>query len=179
MTTAVPNTKIGEVENKIPDTSGLVTTAVLNTKIGEVENRICDLSDLVKKTDYDAKIKDTEGKYFTTADYSKFTSDILDARIKQKELVGKSELNTKLTTLATKGELKVQQDIVVKMKTYDLSYFLGKSFFGDDGFQNTFVYQPTLELKKKTRALIMLSVGNQKIYLNLNVFDFVVLSYLI
>ena len=36
------------------------------------------------------------------------------------------------------------------METYDLSYFLGKSLFGDDSSQNTFVYQPTfnmLELK--------------------------------
>ena len=41
--------KIGEVENKTPDRSGLVTTAVLNTKIGEVENKIPDVGDLVKK----------------------------------------------------------------------------------------------------------------------------------
>ena len=39
MTTNVPNTKIGEVENKIPDTSCLVTSSVLNIKNGEVENR--------------------------------------------------------------------------------------------------------------------------------------------
>ena len=30
-----------------------------------------------KKTDYDAKLLDTESKYFTTADYSKFTSHAL------------------------------------------------------------------------------------------------------
>ena len=34
------NTKISEVENKIPNTSNLVTTNVLNTKISEVENKI-------------------------------------------------------------------------------------------------------------------------------------------
>ena len=33
---------------------------------------------LVNKTNYDTKMKDIEGKYFTTADYNKFTSDILD-----------------------------------------------------------------------------------------------------
>ena len=32
----------------------------------------------------------------------------------------------------------------MKLKAYDLSYFLGKNFFGDDGSQNMFVYQPTL-----------------------------------
>ena len=40
MTTGVLNTKIRKVENKIPDTSGLVTTFIFNTKIGEVENKI-------------------------------------------------------------------------------------------------------------------------------------------
>ena len=43
------NTKSSEVENKIPDNSGIVTTTVLNTKIGEVENKIPDLSALSRK----------------------------------------------------------------------------------------------------------------------------------
>ena len=34
------NTKISQVETKIPDTSNLVTTTVLNTEISEVENKI-------------------------------------------------------------------------------------------------------------------------------------------
>ena len=42
MITIVVNTKISEVENKIPDTSGLVTATFLNTKIGEVENKVSD-----------------------------------------------------------------------------------------------------------------------------------------
>ena len=50
VTTAVLNTNIGEVENKIPDISALATTAVLNTKIGEVENKIPNVIGLVKKT---------------------------------------------------------------------------------------------------------------------------------
>ena len=39
VTTAVFNTKINEVESKIPDTSGLVTITVLNIQISEVENK--------------------------------------------------------------------------------------------------------------------------------------------
>ena len=51
-------------------------------------------------------------KCFTTADYKTFTSEILDAKIKQKKMFGdpvisdlvkKSDLNTKLATLATKA----------------------------------------------------------------------------
>ena len=38
-------------------------TAVLNKKIGEIENKIPDISGLVKKTDYDTKISKVEGKY--------------------------------------------------------------------------------------------------------------------
>ena len=34
------NTKVGEVEKKIPDISSWVTTTVFNTKISEVENKI-------------------------------------------------------------------------------------------------------------------------------------------
>ena len=36
------NTKINEVENKIPNTSNLVTTTILNTKISEFKNNIPD-----------------------------------------------------------------------------------------------------------------------------------------
>ena len=67
-----------------------MTTTVLNTKIKEVENKMPALSDLVKKTDYGAKISEIEGKYFTTSDYNNFTSDILEAKTKQKELANKS-----------------------------------------------------------------------------------------
>ena len=52
--------------------NGLVTTSVLNKRIGEVESKIPDISGLVKKTDYNAKISDIETKYFTNSDYNKF-----------------------------------------------------------------------------------------------------------
>ena len=39
-----------------------MTTAVRNAKIGEVENKIPDVSGLVRKTGYNAKIKDIETK---------------------------------------------------------------------------------------------------------------------
>ena len=61
-----------------------------------------------------------------------------------------------------KAEIKVVQDKIVKLQTHDLSFFLGKFLFGDDGFQDIFVYQLTLDTLelKKTRVLIMFSVGN-------------------
>ena len=71
----------------------MVTATVLNTKIGEVENKIPDVSGLVRKTDYDAKIKDIEGTYFSTVNYNRFASEIFDAKIKQKELDYKSDVS--------------------------------------------------------------------------------------
>ena len=52
------NTKVSEIECKIPSTSGLVTTSALTT----VENKIPSISNLVKKTDYDKKISELEKK---------------------------------------------------------------------------------------------------------------------
>ena len=48
--------KIGGVDKKIPDTSGLVTTTILNTKISEVENKIPDTSSLVTRIKIDILI---------------------------------------------------------------------------------------------------------------------------
>ena len=70
--------EIGDIDKKVLDISGFMATTVLNTKIVKVEK--ADVSELVKKTDYDAKIKDIEGKCFTSADYHRFRSDILDEK---------------------------------------------------------------------------------------------------
>ena len=51
------NSKITEVEGKIPDISNLGTKTALTT----VENKIPYTSGLVKKTDYTSKISDIEG----------------------------------------------------------------------------------------------------------------------
>ena len=64
------------------------------------------------KTDYDVKISDIKKKHFTSCDYNQFTSNILNAKVKEKELIDKSDisnfvksldLNTKLATLAIKA----------------------------------------------------------------------------
>ena len=38
--------------------------------------------------------------------------------------------------LATKAELKAEQDKIVKLQTYDLSVFIGQSYFCNNGPQN-------------------------------------------
>ena len=51
-------------------------------------------------------------------------------------------------------------------------------FTSNDGSQNTFLHQPTLdilEFKKETKVLIMFLVGNQKEYIILNLTHYILL----
>ena len=52
------NTKTTELENKTPDISNLATKTTLTT----VENKIPNISHLVKKTDYDTNVTEIERK---------------------------------------------------------------------------------------------------------------------
>ena len=80
MTAIVLNTKISEVENKIPDTSSLVTTTVLNTKIGEIENKVP----------------------ITTPDLNKLTTENFAARLKEANLVSKIDFDNNLISFDKK-----------------------------------------------------------------------------
>ena len=85
MNTTLLNTKITEVENKIPDTSSLVTTTILNTKINEVENTIPD-----------------HAKYITTQEFINLIAENFAARSKQANLVNKTDFDNKLTSFNRK-----------------------------------------------------------------------------
>ena len=140
VTTTVLNTKISEVENKIPEASGLVTTTVFNTKIGEVENKIPD-----------------HAEYITTPEFNKWTAENFTARLKQADLVSKSDFDNKLTnfnksiTSNKTKHLEVQKKLI-SLITKDYNFFVGRIYFvSNDRSQNTFVYQQTVdtsELKK-------------------------------
>ena len=91
-----------EVKKEIPSITNLPTTAALTA----VENKIPNVSDLVKKLNYDEKASEIQKKYFTTSDYNKFTSSNLEAKIRQKNVTNKFDLNQKIKTLATKEDIK-------------------------------------------------------------------------
>ena len=146
--------KVSEIEGKILSIFVLATTTTL-TAVGK---KILNVSNVVKKTDYDAKTSVIEGKYFTTSDYNKFTRDILDAKLKEQELVDKSaiagftsnaDLKIKVATLATKVELKAEQDKIVKLQALDLSYFCSESHFEGDGTRHYLVFQSIFRYFKK------------------------------
>ena len=71
--------KISEVENKIPDTSSLVTTNVPNAKISKVENKIPD-----------------HAKYVTNQEFIKLTREMFATRLKQANSVHKTDFDNKL-----------------------------------------------------------------------------------
>ena len=48
------------------------------------------------------------------------------------DLVKNFDLNTELATFATKAELKAEQDKMMKLQTYELSYFFDKNVFDND-----------------------------------------------
>ena len=81
-------------------------------------------------------------------------SNTFDAKITQKNLVNESDLNEKIKTLATKeeikalatkAELKTEQDEIEKLQTYDLSLFIGQSYFNNDGVQVYLIFEPIYE----------------------------------
>ena len=140
MTTTVLNKRISEVENRMLNTSSLVTTTVLNTKNSEVENKILD-----------------HAKYITTQEFNKLTVENFTARLRQANLVSKTDFNNKLTSFNKRiisnktKHLDVQKKLNSRI-TKDYYFFSGRIYFtSNDESQNTFVYQPTLdtlELKK-------------------------------
>ena len=101
------------VETKIPDTISLVTTTVPNTKISEVENKIPD-----------------HAKYITTQEFNKLTADNFKVKLKQANLVSKTDFgnthisfNRKLTSNKTKY-LEVKKKLN-SLTTKDYNFFLG------------------------------------------------------
>ena len=63
--------KNGDVKNKIPDITGLATTAVFNTKIGEAGNKIPGVSCLANIAVLNTKIGEVEKKILILINQSK------------------------------------------------------------------------------------------------------------
>ena len=102
----VLKTKITEIENKIPNITGLGT----NSALPPVENKIPNVSGLVTKTDYNTKVSDigkkitdhNHDKYITTTEFNKLTTENFKAKLAQVDLVAKTDFDTKLQSLNKK-----------------------------------------------------------------------------
>ena len=102
-------------------------------------------------------MSDIEDKCFSLSDHNKFLSDILNAKVKEKELVHKSyisgfvdnfDLDKKIGTLAAKAELKAEHDKTEKLQTYDSSLFIVQSFVDNNGLQNFLIFRPIYKIFK-------------------------------
>ena len=86
--TDVENSPSTTVENKIPNVSGLVKKKKkidYNTKINEIESKITDHN---------------HDKYITTREFNKLTTENFKARLKQADLITKTEFDTKLQNIS-------------------------------------------------------------------------------
>ena len=109
---------------------------------------------LLKKTDYNTKITEIENKlnhnhdkYITTPEFNTSAADVFNARLAQANLITKTDFDAKLSSLNRKITSNKSKHLLVenelkKLKTFDSSYFIGKSHFEEDGTQNYLVFQP-------------------------------------
>ena len=133
--------KLTELQNKIPDISTLATKTALTA----VENKVPSVSSLVKKTDYDTKITEIKkkltdhnhDKYISTPEFNTLAADVITKTDFDAKL---SSINRKIT--ANKSKTLLVENELNKLKTFDSSYFIGKSHFEEDGTQNYLVFQP-------------------------------------
>ena len=108
----------------------------------------------MKKTDYDTKITEIEkkltdhnhDKYVDTSVVNTLAANVFNARLMQANLITKTDFDAKLSSLnrnitANKSKRLLVGNEIKKLKTFDSSYFIGKSDFEEDGTQNYLVFQ--------------------------------------
>ena len=100
------------------------------------------MSELEKKlTDHN------HDKYITTPEFNTLAASVFNARLAQANLITKTDFDAKLSSLNRKITQNKSKHLLVenelnKLKTFDSSYFIGKSHFEEDGTQNYLVFQP-------------------------------------
>ena len=98
------------------------------------------------KTTYDTKISALEkkltdhdhDKYITTPEFNTLAADVFNAKLSQTGLVTKANFDNTVSSLNSNiAENKTKNGSIEselkKLKTFDLSYFVGKSFFEEHG----------------------------------------------
>ena len=100
----------------------------------------------LKKTDYNTKITEIEkkltdqnhDKYITTPVFNTLAADVFNARLAQANLITGIDFNAKLLSLNRKITANKTKNLLVgnelkKLKTFDSSYFIGKTYSEEDG----------------------------------------------
>ena len=150
------NTDKVQLENKIPNVLDFVKKQnSLNQKIKFLIKFLTQhkISNLATKADYNKKIADVENKlnnydnYIDTSEFNKLAADVFNARLAQAKLITKTDFDTKLSSINRNTTQNKTKHLLVerelnKLKTFDSSYFIGKSYFDQDGTRNYLVFQP-------------------------------------
>ena len=140
------------VENKIPNVSNLVRKLYYNTNISEIGKKISDRN---------------QDKYITNPKFNKLTTENFKARLAQANLVTKTDFDIKLLDISkriisNKTKHFLVENELKKLKTFDLSYFRGKSHFEEDGTQNYLVFQPIYKYFKTINSIDNISEWKSK-----------------
>ena len=123
------------------------------------------VSSLVKKTNYDTKINEleknlTDHDHITTPEFNTLAADVFNLILAQANLITKTDLNAKLSGLNQKITSNESKHLLVEnelknIKTFDSSYFIGKSHFEEDGTQNYLVFQPINSILNELLMLVL------------------------
>ena len=81
-------------------------------------------------------------------------ASVFNTRLAQANLITKTDFDAKLSSLNRKITSNKSKHLLVenelkKLKTFDSSYFIGKSHFEEDGTQNYLVFQPMYRYFKR------------------------------
>ena len=93
------NSKINEVKGELPNIPNLAATAALTTVENEMPS-VSNLTDIQKKYDYNTEINEieikitdhTHNRRIITPEFSKFTKELFDLRLKKANLPSKSNI---------------------------------------------------------------------------------------
>ena len=150
----------------ISDVSNLAT----KTALIAIENKIPSVSNLVKKIEYNTKVTEIENKlnnhnhdkYTDTSTFNTLATNVFNARLAQANLITTTDFDAELSSLNRKITQNKSKHLLVenelnKLKTFDSSYFIGKSHFGEDGTQNYLAFQPMNKYLKFNNSDYILS----------------------
>ena len=127
------NTKISW--NKIPNINSFVKKAGYNIKITEIEKKLTDHN---------------HDEYITTPKLNKLTAENFAARLKQANLVTKTDFDDKLKSFNQKTNSKKTKHFLVENELKDYKHLIHfKRHFEEDGTQNYLVFQPMYRYFKR------------------------------
>ena len=133
------HTDKSELENKIPNTNGLVKkteydsktseievkvlddgTLVIQFALSTVENNIPSINNLVKKVDYDTKVteiqnklnKHNHDKYITTPEFNTLAADVFNSRLALANLVTQRNFGISISVIIKLLKIKQKMSLL-------------------------------------------------------------------